>query len=196
MIKKFYLFSLVLLTLFFVSCSETEEVGRYDNWQSRNEAFIDSIANVYDSAPDHGGLKRLDLISAPGDYIYYKVKESASSENVTSPHYTDYAKVHYKGTNILNEYFDGTFTGTDPIDNGTDTSQGDSTPTTFQVSGVITGWTEALQKMKKGDRWVVYIPWKYGYGSGGSGSTILGYSTLIFDIKLLDFASTENELKN
>lgn len=40
MSKKIYLFSLVLLTLVFVSCSETEEVGKYDNWRARNEAYI------------------------------------------------------------------------------------------------------------------------------------------------------------
>lgn len=47
MSKKIYLFSLVLLALTFTACSETEEVGKYDNWQARSEAFIDSIANVY-----------------------------------------------------------------------------------------------------------------------------------------------------
>ena len=50
MSKKIYLFSLVLLALTFTACSETEEAGRYDNWQARSEAFIDSIANVYNSA--------------------------------------------------------------------------------------------------------------------------------------------------
>ena len=49
MSKKIYLFSLVLLALTFTACSETEEAGRYDNWQARSEAFIDSIANVYNS---------------------------------------------------------------------------------------------------------------------------------------------------
>ena len=42
MSKKIYLFSLVLLALTFTACSETEEAGRYDNWQARSEAFIDS----------------------------------------------------------------------------------------------------------------------------------------------------------
>ena len=46
MSKKIYLFSLVLLTLAFVSCSETEEVGKYDNWRARNEAYIDSMLRL------------------------------------------------------------------------------------------------------------------------------------------------------
>ncbi len=48
--------------------------------------------------------------------------------------------------------------------------------------------------MKVGDRWKVYIPWDYAYGSSGT-TGILGYSTLVFDITLLDFANTEAELK-
>lgn len=56
MSKKIYLFSLVLLALTFTACSETEEATNFDNWRARNEAFIDSLQTVYDTAPDHGGL--------------------------------------------------------------------------------------------------------------------------------------------
>ena len=109
MSKKIYLFSLVLLALAFVSCSETEEVGKYDNWRARNEAFIDSLANVYATAADKGGLDRTEMLTAPGNYIYYKVMPSMTDHVVKagSPKYTDYVKVYYKGTNILGEYFDG-----------------------------------------------------------------------------------------
>ena len=176
MSKKIYLFSLVLLALAFVSCSETEEVGKYDNWRARNEAFIDSLAN--------------------GNYIYYKVMPSMTDHVVKagSPKYTDYVKVYYKGTNILGEYFDGNFTGDNPVINGENPGEGDSPTTIFQVSGVITGWGEVLQRMEVGDRWKVYIPWDYAYGSSGT-TGILGYSALVFDITLLDFATTEAELK-
>ena len=64
----------------------------------------------------------------------------------------------------------------------------------LQLSGVITGWGEVLQRMEVGDRWKVYIPWEYAYGSSGT-TGILGYSALVFDITLLDFATTEAELK-
>lgn len=194
MSKKIYLFSLVLLTLVFTACSETEEVGKYDNWRARNEAFIDSLANVYATASDRGGLDRVEMLTAPGNYIYYKAIEEALVPNSESPKYTDYVKVYYKGMNMLGEYFDGNFTGDNPVINGSNPNEGDSPTTTFQVSGVIVGWGEILQKMKIGNRWRVYIPWQYAYGSSGSGSAILGYSTLIFDLKLLDFASTQEEL--
>lgn len=192
--KKIYLFSLVLLALVFVSCEETKEEGKYDNWRARNESYIDDLRNTYDSAPDHGGLSRIQpLQTNPNDCIYYKVVKTAPAGNTESPKYTDWVKVYYKGTNILGEYFDGNFTGENPIIDGSDAGMGDSPTTTFQVNGVISGWGEVLQKMKKGDRWVVYIPWQYGYGSGGN-SSILGYSTLIFDITLLDFANNKEDL--
>lgn len=142
MSKKIYLFSLVLLALAFVSCSETEEVGKYDNWRARNEAFIDSLANVYATAADKGGLDRTEMLTAPGNYIYYKVMPSMTDHVVKagSPKYTDYVKVYYKGTNILGEYFDGNFTGDNPVINGENPGEGDSPTTIFQVSGVITGW--------------------------------------------------------
>ena len=195
MSKKIYLFSLVLLALAFVSCSETEEVGKYDNWRARNEAFIDSLGNVYATAADKD-LKRTEMLTAPGNYIYHKVMASMTDlePKAGSPKYTDYVKVYYKGTNILGEYFDGNFTGDNPVINGENPSEGDSPTTIFQVSGVITGWGEVLQRMEVGDRWKVYIPWDYAYGSSGT-TGILGYSALVFDITLLDFADTEAELK-
>ncbi len=194
MSKKIYLFSLVLLTLAFVSCSETEEVGKYDNWRARNEAYIDSLANVYATASGRGGLERIEMLTARGNYIYYKEIEKAPAANTDSPKYTDYVKVYYKGTNILGEYFDGNFKGDNPVVNEENPSEGDSPTTIFQVSGVITGWGEVLQRMEVGDRWKVYIPWEYAYGSSGT-TGILGYSALVFDITLLDFATTEAELK-
>ena len=195
MSNKIYLFSLVLLALAFVSCSETEEVGKYDNWRARNEAFIDSLANVYATAADKD-LKRTEMLTAPGNYIYHKEMPSMTDlePKAGSPKYTDYVKVYYKGTNILGEYFDGNFTGDNPVINGENPSEGDSPTTIFQVSGVITGWGEVLQRMEVGDRWKVYIPWDYAYGSSGT-TGILGYSALVFDITLLDFADTEAELK-
>ena len=203
MSKKIYLFSLVLLALVFVSCGETKEVGRYDNWESRNNSFLDSLENVYATAPDHGGLNRLELIAAPGNYIYYKVKAGEAydkNKEVPRPKYTDYTKVHYKGTNILGEQFDGTFTGKDPVEGGNNTGEGDSTPAILHLGSMVKGWTEAVQCMTKDDRWVIYIPWEYGYGSSdyspyGSSVTIIGYSNLIFDITLLNFAVNEADLK-
>lgn len=78
MSKKIYLFSLVLLALAFTACSETEETSRYDNWQARSVAFIDSIASVYDS-PENQTLANDDpeklhryKDEVTGQWIYVK----------------------------------------------------------------------------------------------------------------------------
>ena len=195
MSKKVYLFSLVLLTLMFVSCDETKEVGRYDNWRERNEAFIDSIANVYATAPNHGDLKRFEILRAPGKYIYYKelspVKTDALAKDKVGERPTSAnssVSVYYKVTNMLGDWFDG-FTGDNPVVGDPSPSAGGDTPVlSLDLSGnIITGWKEALLQMTIGERWLVYFPWQYGYGSAGSDDgRIIGYSALIYDIQLLD----------
>lgn len=194
MSKKIYLFSILLMALAFASCSETKEEDRYADWRKRNDAFLDSLANVYDTKPGHGGLSRFELTSAPGSYIYYKVKESAPAGNTESPKYTDYVKVYYKGTNILGEIFDGNFKGENPVEGEGDTGTGDTSPTVFGVNEQITGWAEMLQRMKVGDRWEIYIPWKYAYGSTDRSTLIPAYSNLIFDLKLLAFSGKKEDL--
>ena len=58
-------------------------------------------------------------------------------------------------------------------------------PAEFPVGGVIAGWTEALQLMREGDKWRLFIPPVLAYGSRAAGS-IPPHSTLIFDIELLN----------
>ena len=54
------------------------------------------------------------------------------------------------------------------------------------VSGVIRGWTEALQLMKVGDKWQLFIPSELAYGARGAGGVIGPNSTLVFEIELLE----------
>lgn len=199
MSKKIYLFSLVLLALAFTACSETEEVGKYDNWRSRNEAFIDSLANVFEAGTDPS-LQRIKVLQGH-DYIYYKKKTPIPVVSVPTkvtgkkPTYTATVTTFYKGTNILEERFDG-FEGADPVDGDSNPSHADTPPVPFDLSGsVIEGWKEAIPHMEVGERWLIYIPWKYCYGSSGSSSTTLipGYSALIFDIQLLDADSVQEQ---
>ena len=56
-------------------------------------------------------------------------------------------------------------------------------PSSFSVTGVVSGWTTVLQYMHTKERWILYIPYQCGYGESGYGS-ILGYSTLTFDMQL------------
>jgi FKBP-type peptidyl-prolyl cis-trans isomerase FklB len=59
-------------------------------------------------------------------------------------------------------------------------------PAVFPVMGVIKGWIEILQLMRKGDHWKVYVPSELAYGAAGNGQAIPPYSTLKFEISLED----------
>lgn len=190
--KKIYLLPLLLLALVFASCEETKEVSIYDNWQERNEVFIDSLYNEYTTKADRGGLDTIHLLSYPDNYIFYKVKtpvmnqteetvgydyiEGYVSEDI-QPFSTDSVYVYSKGTLIIGNQFEGTFSGANP------TIFDSPSKLYVNASSTLIGRSEILQRMKVGERWEVYIPWQFGYGSSGSGS-ILGYTTLIFDMQL------------
>ena len=58
-------------------------------------------------------------------------------------------------------------------------------PAEFPVSGVIAGWTEALQLMAPGSKLRLYIPHNLAYGERGAGNAIAPFSALIFDVELL-----------
>ena len=83
-------------------------------------------------------------------------------------------KVHYRGTLTNGTVFDSS------IERGT--------PAVFGVGQVIPGWTEALQLMKPGDKWTLFIPSRLAYGSRAVGDKIPANSTLIFYVELLDVA--------
>jgi len=100
--------------------------------------------------------------------LQYEVLTAGTGE---TPKLTDKVTTHYKGTLINGKQFDSSY------DRGE--------PATFPVSGVIKGWTEALQLMKVGDKWKLYIPYDLAYGERGAGRDIPPYSTLIFEIELL-----------
>ena len=82
-------------------------------------------------------------------------------------------KVHYVGTLIDGTEFDSSYRR--------------GTPAEFGVTQVIKGWTEALQLMPVGSKWRLFIPYNLAYGDRQMpGSPIQPYSTLIFDVELLD----------
>ncbi|MDR2805584.1 MAG: FKBP-type peptidyl-prolyl cis-trans isomerase, partial [Dysgonamonadaceae bacterium] len=87
------------------------------------------------------------------------------------PAATDVVKVNYKGTNIKEEVFDTTEGGE---------------PRQFSLNGVITGWTEGIQLMPVGSKYIFYVPADLAYGEQERSAEIKPFSTLIFEVELLD----------
>jgi FKBP-type peptidyl-prolyl cis-trans isomerase FklB len=101
--------------------------------------------------------------------LQYEVLQSGEG---ATPGPTDKVKVHYHGMLIDGTVFDSSVERGEPI--------------SFPVNGVIAGWTEALQLMKEGDKWKIFIPYNLAYGERGAGSKIPPYAALIFEVELLD----------
>lgn len=199
-------FVLPLAALLFASCEEVQEASKYDNWQARNEAYIDSIAGETGKVfvatledADRMEPGRLFAIAttsgttAGEQYVYCK-KITANPEG-RRPLYTETVSAYYYGTLITGDKFDGNFTGYSAVDrqelNAEDKKPTEfDAPAEFAVSGMITGWTAALQLMRTGERWMLYIPYQSAYGTSGSKS-IRGYSALAFDLILDDIVTDE-----
>jgi FKBP-type peptidyl-prolyl cis-trans isomerase FklB len=87
------------------------------------------------------------------------------------PKATDKVTTHYHGTLLDGTVFDSSVQRGQPID--------------FPVNGVIQGWQEALQLMKTGSKWKLFVPYNLAYGERGAGGSIGPYSTLIFEVELI-----------
>ncbi|MFI2811221.1 MULTISPECIES: FKBP-type peptidyl-prolyl cis-trans isomerase [Microbulbifer] len=99
--------------------------------------------------------------------LQYKVIRAGSGD---TPSADSTVEVDYKGTLIDGTEFDSSYARGEPVQ--------------FPVGGVIKGWTEALQLMKEGAKWELYIPSDLAYGPGGAGGLIGPNATLIFEVEL------------
>ncbi len=111
--------------------------------------------------------KKPGVVTLPSGLQYKVIKEGKGK----SPKATDIVTVNYKGTLVDGTEFDSSF------------KRGQ--PATFPVNGVIKGWTEALQLMKEGSKWELFIPSNLAYGERGAGKVIGPNATLIFEVELL-----------
>lgn len=115
---------------------------------------------------EENGRREEVKITASG--LQYEVIKDGDGEK---PSAGDQVEVHYTGTLIDGTVFDSS------VERGV--------PATFGVTQVIPGWVEALQLMKAGSKWRLYIPSQLAYGPQGAGGVIGPNSTLIFDVELL-----------
>jgi FKBP-type peptidyl-prolyl cis-trans isomerase FklB len=111
--------------------------------------------------------KKQGVVTLPSGLQYKVVKQGAGK----SPKPTDTVTTHYRGTLIDGTEFDSSYKRNEPV--------------SFPVNGVIKGWTEALQLMKAGSKWELYIPSNLAYGEQGAGNVIGPNATLIFEVELI-----------
>ncbi len=100
--------------------------------------------------------------------LQYKIIKPGTGR---TPKLSDTVVTHYKGRLINGKVFDSSYDRGEPV--------------SFPVSGVISGWTEALQLMKEGAKWELYIQSALAYGPRGAGPDIGPDATLIFEIELV-----------
>jgi FKBP-type peptidyl-prolyl cis-trans isomerase len=108
------------------------------------------------------------VTTLPSGLQYKVIKEGTGK----TPKATDRVSAHYRGTLIDGTEFDSSYKAGRPLE--------------IDVNGVIPGWTEALQRMKVGSKWQLFIPSNLAYGPNSPpGSNIPPNATLLFDIELL-----------
>ncbi len=138
---------------------QQQEAERAKQFAGEGEAFLAKNAEREEVTITESGLQ-------------FEVIEEGSGD---IPNAESVVRTHYRGTLIDGKQFDSSY------DRGE--------PTEFPVGGVIAGWTEALQKMKVGSKWKLYIPYHLAYGEQGAGGAIGPYQALVFEIELLDIVS-------
>ena len=112
--------------------------------------------------------KKEGVIVLPSGLQYMVLKQGTGKK----PKATDKVRCHYEGFLTDGTLFDSSL------------SRGE--PAVFGLQQVIAGWTEGLQLMAEGSKYRFFIPYLLGYGASGAGQSIPPYSTLIFDVELLN----------
>lgn len=135
---------------------QAAKADKYKDVMAEGESFLAENAKREEVTVTDSGLQYEVLTVGEGD----------------KPNGTSTVRTHYHGTLIDGKVFDSSY----------DRGQ----PAEFPVNGVIKGWTEALQMMPVGSKWRLYVPYQLAYGEQGAGAAIGPYSTLIFDVELLD----------
>lgn len=201
--RGFYFLAVALFAVFgLASCSEEDDtVEEFPNWQARNDAFFnsltDSVMNLLELNPARTDWKRIkswsksdSIEGSNSDYIIVNVIEEGDAASAT-PLYTDTVTVHYLGRllpSVSYPYgyvFDQSYYGNyyDDVSKPLQMAIGNS-----GGNMLVDGFATALQHMRRGDHWMVYIPYQLDYGSQ-SQTGVPAYSTLIFDLRLVDFWS-------
>lgn len=134
------------------------------------EAKRDKVSKVEKSAGAKfltENMKRTGVVKTTSGLQY----EILTKGTGAIPTAADTISAHYRGSLLNGQEFDNSYKRGEPL--------------SIPVSGVIPGWTEALQLMPIGSKWKLFIPAELAYGDYGAGNDIPGGATLIFEIELL-----------
>ena len=185
----------MMLAFVFVSCSETEDNEEFSNWKQRNDEYFQSVyanamARIAGGDSNWKILKKWSLGADNDSYhadvtdnVVVRVLESGTS-TADSPLFTDTVRVAYRGHIIPSQtytsgfVFDATYDG--------EFNKATAAAAKLAVADNVDGFVTALQHMKIGDRWEIYIPYNLGYGEQTQ-NNIPGCSTLIFDVTLVAY---------
>ena len=158
-----------------------------------NSVFADSLAKPYFEKAVKANIEAINMknkkageeflaanakkdgvVSLPSG-LQYKV---ITAGNGDKPKATDRVTVKYEGKTLDGKVFDSSY-------------KRNPQTTTFGVTQVIKGWTEALQLMPVGSKWELYIPYNLAYGEKGAGRDIKPYDALIFTVELVNIEKEE-----
>lgn len=137
--------------------------------QERTQAAEENKAKAQEFLAENA--KKEDVVVTESG-LQYKVVEAVEDEDAPTPSADDIVKVHYHGTLVDGTVFDSSVERGEPV--------------SFPVKGVIKGWVEALQLMKVGEKYKLYIPPELAYGAAGTSGKIGPNAALIFDVELLE----------
>lgn len=169
---------LLLAAMAITACNDDDESAwkQYAAWREANTNFYDEQKYLME-----GGANVYTTIVPPwntgADVLIKYLNDRSLTEGNLSPLSTSFVSVKYYGELYDGTPFDSSFTSTDSL-------------FTTQLTNVISGWSVALQYMRVGDSARVVIPYTMGYGASSQGS-IPPFSTLVFDIKLVDIPEYE-----
>lgn len=136
--------------------------------KQREKAGMEADKNMREGEAFLSENKNKEGVVTLASGLQYKVVTAGTGP---TPKLTDTVTTHYRGTLIDGTEFDSSYKRNQPA--------------TFEVNGVIPGWTEALQLMHVGSKWQLFIPANLGYGPRGAGGKIGPNATLVFEIELL-----------
>jgi len=191
----FCLGGMLLSAGLFTSCTEKDNtVEEFTNWQSKNETYWNKLYTATQQKIKSGDTSWKIILN----YTFQNQKQTSGSALTYSPEDYIMGRLIPSTTYTSGLIFDKSWSN-DTFNATTSRPAHSFIGLTYSSEGkavsLVDGFTTALMSMHRGDHWTVYIPYQLGYGASASGM-VPAYSTLIFDLRLVDFSHPGTKLKD